>query len=53
MVPGCGCPGVPGRRAAAELTAFKSLGIGIEDLAAAAVAVDRARELGIGTWIEP
>jgi len=38
----------PGRRDDRELTVFRSLGIGIEDLAAAQVAVDAARRLGLG-----
>jgi len=38
----------PGRRTDDELTLFKSLGIAVEDLAAAALCVDRARERGIG-----
>jgi ornithine cyclodeaminase/alanine dehydrogenase-like protein (mu-crystallin family) len=39
----------PGRRNDAELTVFRSLGLAVEDLAAAERAVARARELGIGT----
>jgi ornithine cyclodeaminase/alanine dehydrogenase-like protein (mu-crystallin family) len=38
----------PGRTASGELTLFRSLGVGIEDLAAAELAVARARELGLG-----
>jgi len=38
----------PGRRDPADLTLFRSLGVGIEDLAAAELAVARARELGLG-----
>jgi ornithine cyclodeaminase len=38
----------PGRTAPEELTLFRSLGVGIEDLAAAELAVGRARELGLG-----
>jgi len=41
----------PGRRDATELTLFRSLGVGIEDLAAAELAVVRARELGLGTEV--
>ena len=41
----------PGRRADDELTVFKSLGIAIEDLAAAELVVCRARERGIGTEV--
>jgi ornithine cyclodeaminase/alanine dehydrogenase-like protein (mu-crystallin family) len=42
----------PGRSAAGELTLFRSLGIGVEDLAAARVAVHAAREQGLGTEVE-
>lgn len=42
----------PGRRGEDELTVFRSLGLGVEDLAAAERAVARARELGIGTEVE-
>jgi ornithine cyclodeaminase/alanine dehydrogenase-like protein (mu-crystallin family) len=41
----------PGRADAAELTLFRSLGIGIEDLVAAQVTVARAIELGLGTEV--
>jgi ornithine cyclodeaminase len=42
----------PGRRDANELTLFRSLGIGVEDLAAAQYAVAEARRLGIGTEVQ-
>jgi ornithine cyclodeaminase/alanine dehydrogenase-like protein (mu-crystallin family) len=42
----------PGRRSAEELTVFRSLGLAVEDLAAAECAVERARRLGIGTEVE-
>ena len=42
----------PGRRADDELTLFKSLGIAVEDLAAAELCVVRARERGVGTEVE-
>ena len=42
----------PGRRSSEELTVFKSLGIAVEDLAAAELCVTRARERGIGTEVE-
>jgi ornithine cyclodeaminase len=42
----------PGRRTDEELTVFKSLGIAAEDLAAAELCVNRARERGIGTEVE-
>ena len=41
----------PGRRSAEELTLFKSLGIAVEDLAAAAYVVRRARETGAGQTV--
>jgi ornithine cyclodeaminase len=43
--------GHPGRTHHDELTLFKSLGLAVEDLAAAELAVRRARELGIGTEV--
>ena len=42
----------PGRRDDSELTMFRSLGLAIEDLAAAQTAVTRARAEGIGTEVE-
>lgn len=42
----------PGRRDDTELTLFRSLGLAIEDLAAAEQAVAVARERGIGTEVE-
>jgi ornithine cyclodeaminase/alanine dehydrogenase-like protein (mu-crystallin family) len=42
----------PGRRDAGELTVFRSLGLAIEDLAAAQVAVATAMEQGTGTEVE-
>ncbi len=42
----------PGRRSAEEITLFKSLGLAVEDLAAAAHVDRRARETGVGTWVE-
>ena len=38
----------PGRRDAAEITIFKSLGMAVEDVAAARLAFDRASERGLG-----
>jgi ornithine cyclodeaminase/alanine dehydrogenase-like protein (mu-crystallin family) len=38
----------PGRRSAAELTLFKSLGLAVEDVAAAAFILKRAQETGVG-----
>ncbi|CAN5179544.1 ornithine cyclodeaminase family protein [soil metagenome] len=42
----------PGRQDEGELTLFKSLGIAVEDLAAAELVVRRAREQGVGTEVE-
>jgi len=42
----------PGRRDADELTLFRSLGLAIEDLAAAERAVAAARAAGLGTEVE-
>jgi ornithine cyclodeaminase/alanine dehydrogenase-like protein (mu-crystallin family) len=42
----------PGRTSPREITLFRSLGLGIEDLAAAEHAVDNARRLGLGTEVE-
>ena len=42
----------PGRTAEGELTLFRSLGLGIEDLAAAQTAVANARSAGLGTEVE-
>jgi len=42
----------PGRSDPGELTVFKSLGLGVEDLAAAELVVRTAREQGVGTEVE-
>ena len=42
-----------GRAGEEELTLFRSLGIAVEDLAAARGAVDAARERGIGVEVAP
>jgi ornithine cyclodeaminase/alanine dehydrogenase-like protein (mu-crystallin family) len=42
----------PGRTSDTELTVFKSLGLAVEDLAAAELAVSRARELGVGVEVD-
>jgi ornithine cyclodeaminase/alanine dehydrogenase-like protein (mu-crystallin family) len=42
----------PGRSDTDELTVFKSLGLGVEDLAAAELVVRKAREQGAGTEVE-
>ncbi len=42
----------PGREHEDELTVFKSLGIAVEDLAAAELVVRRARERGVGSEVD-
>ncbi|HEY6548209.1 MAG TPA: ornithine cyclodeaminase family protein [Vicinamibacteria bacterium] len=42
----------PGRTSGEEITLFKSLGLAVEDLAAAALLHRRAREQEAGTWVE-
>jgi ornithine cyclodeaminase len=42
----------PGRRTAAEITLFDGTGVGLQDLAVAAVAVARARERGLGITVD-
>jgi ornithine cyclodeaminase len=39
---------IPGRRSAAEITIFKSLGMAVEDVSAARLAFERASERGLG-----
>jgi ornithine cyclodeaminase/alanine dehydrogenase-like protein (mu-crystallin family) len=42
----------PGRSGDAEITVFESLGLAVEDLAAACLAYRKAAELGTGTWVD-
>ena len=42
----------PGRTSPQEITLFKSLGLGIEDLFAAEYLYRSAKELNVGTWVE-
>jgi ornithine cyclodeaminase len=42
----------PGREDDAQLTIFRSLGLAVEDLAAAEYVVQRARETGTGVEVE-
>lgn len=42
----------PGRASNDEITLFKSLGVAVEDLAAAKFLYDRAKEAGAGTWVD-
>ena len=41
----------PGRTSPDEITLFKSLGLAVEDLAAAAYLYDKCKETGAGTWV--
>ncbi|MDQ5846902.1 MAG: ornithine cyclodeaminase family protein [Acidobacteriota bacterium] len=41
----------PGRTSTEEITCFKSLGLAIEDLAAAEYLYRKARDLNVGTWV--
>ena len=43
---------VPGRQSPDEITLFKSLGIAVEDLAAAHFVLQKAKETGAGVWVE-
>jgi len=43
---------IPGRRSPDEITLYESLGVAVEDLAAAHAIHRRARESGAGTWLE-
>jgi alanine dehydrogenase len=42
----------PGRTAPEEITLFKSLGIGLEDIAVGAQVLAKAKEAGLGKWLE-
>lgn len=42
----------PGRRSADEITLFKSLGLAVEDLAAAAFLYRKASQGELGTWVD-
>lgn len=42
----------PGRQNTSEITLFKSLGLGIEDVATAAQVVAKAKEQGVGRWVD-
>jgi ornithine cyclodeaminase len=41
----------PGRTSADEITLFKSLGLAVEDLAAAEHLYSKCKETGAGTWV--
>jgi ornithine cyclodeaminase/alanine dehydrogenase-like protein (mu-crystallin family) len=42
----------PGRQSPEDITLFKSLGIGLEDIAVAHKVFQKAKEAGIGRWLE-
>ena len=42
----------PGRTSLEEITLFKSLGLAVEDIAAAEYLYGKAKELNAGTWVE-
>jgi ornithine cyclodeaminase/alanine dehydrogenase-like protein (mu-crystallin family) len=42
----------PGRTSGEEITMYESLGLAVEDLAAAAYVYEKARSTGRGTWID-
>jgi ornithine cyclodeaminase/alanine dehydrogenase-like protein (mu-crystallin family) len=42
----------PGRQSADDITLFKSLGIGLEDIAVAIRVYQKAKEAGVGRWLE-
>ncbi len=42
----------PGRRSAEEMTLFKSVGVAVQDIAACALALERARAQGLGSTVE-
>jgi alanine dehydrogenase len=42
----------PGRTTAEQITLYKSVGVAVEDLAAAMVVVTAARARGLGTFVE-
>jgi ornithine cyclodeaminase/alanine dehydrogenase-like protein (mu-crystallin family) len=43
---------VAGRESAEEITLFKSLGLGVEDVASAHHIYQKALEKGLGAWVE-
>jgi ornithine cyclodeaminase/alanine dehydrogenase-like protein (mu-crystallin family) len=43
---------IPGRESPEDITVFKSLGLAVEDLAAARLIYQSARDRGVGTWVE-
>ncbi len=43
---------VPGRQSPSDLTVFKSLGLGLEDIAVAFRVYQKAKAAGVGTWLD-
>ena len=43
---------IPGRQSADEITYFKSVGVAVQDVMAAQVALKNARKLGIGREVD-
>jgi ornithine cyclodeaminase/alanine dehydrogenase-like protein (mu-crystallin family) len=43
---------ISGRKSNQEITLFKSLGLAVEDIAAASMVYHKAVERGLGTWVE-
>jgi ornithine cyclodeaminase/alanine dehydrogenase-like protein (mu-crystallin family) len=41
-----------GRQSPQDITLFKSLGIGLEDIAVAIRVYHKAKEAGVGRWVE-
>ena len=42
----------PGRQSAEDITLFKSLGIGLEDIAVAMKVFQKAKDAGVGRWLD-
>jgi alanine dehydrogenase len=42
----------PGRESPEDVTLFKSLGIGLEDIAVAIKVYQKAKDAGVGRWID-
>jgi alanine dehydrogenase len=42
----------PGRQSPEDITLFKSLGIGLEDIAVAAKVYQKAKDAGVGRWLD-
>ncbi len=43
---------IKGRQSSEEITIFKSLGIGMEDLASAYIIYNKAKSEGVGSWVD-